>query len=74
MAIKPKDFKKQDKIEKAKRSMTIFCPHCGRRVHFYAFEKKGKQLCDWCGRYVFKNQKEEFKYRLNEEIKKQKRG
>lgn len=74
MLIKPKEFKEQDKIEGVKRTMTIFCPHCGRRVHFYAFEKKEKQLCDWCGRYVFKSQKDEFKYRLNEEIRKQKRG
>ena len=28
-----------------------------------------KQICDWCNNYVFKNKKEEFKYRLKEEMR-----
>lgn len=23
-----------------------------------------KQVCGWCGKYVFKNEKDEFKYRM----------
>ena len=49
---KTKHQKQEDLISEVKRSMKKFCPHCGRRVHFYAFEKKGKQLCEWCGKYV----------------------
>lgn len=25
-----------------------------------------KQVCDWCGRYVFKTKQDEFKFRLQE--------
>jgi hypothetical protein len=39
---------------------------CGRRVVI----PKGvdKNLCDWCGNYVFKDKKTEFKYRLKEKM------
>ena len=59
---------KEDLINEAKYKMKKVCPHCGRKMHFYAFEKKGKQLCDWCGRYIFKDKETEFKYRLKEKI------
>ena len=43
------------------------CKKCGRRVIIpYNIEK---QLCTWCGSYVFKNDQEEFKYRIKEYIK-----
>jgi hypothetical protein len=32
--------------------------------------EKEKMICSWCGCYVFKNKKDEFKYRLNNLIKK----
>lgn len=28
-----------------------------------------KQLCRWCGNWVFKNKKEEFKHRVKENIR-----
>lgn len=62
--------KEDSKLEHEKRRMKIKCPYCGTRIHFYAFEDKTKQLCDICGRYVFKNKQEEFKYRLKENMKK----
>jgi len=74
MAKKPKEYEEQDKLAQAQRRMKKFCPYCGKRVHFYAFEKKGKQLCDWCGRYVFKDKETEFNYRMKELLNKQKRG
>ena len=27
-----------------------------------------KQLCDWCGNYVFKSKEDEFKFRLKEKM------
>ena len=27
-----------------------------------------KVICSWCGKYVFKDKKEEFKYRLKEQM------
>ena len=41
---------------------------CGHRV-IIPFDKD-KKLCRWCGRYVFKNKKDEFVYKLKEKIKK----
>ena len=66
MAQKEKFKQYESLLDERKRKMTIFCPHCGRRVHFYAFEKADRQLCDWCGRYVFKDKFTEFKYRILE--------
>lgn len=40
---------------------------CGHKVIIPA--RVDKQLCSWCGRYVFKNNQEEFKYRIKEKIK-----
>lgn len=41
---------------------------CGRRsVIPYNVEKV---VCSWCGNYVFKNKKDEFKYRLEVQRKK----
>ena len=40
---------------------------CGHRVII----PKGidKQLCDWCNHYVFKEKSEEFKYRIQEKLR-----
>lgn len=29
-----------------------------------------RNICDWCGSYVFKNKKDEFEYRLKEKLNK----
>ena len=31
--------------------------------------KMDKVVCDWCGKYVFKDKKKEFEYRLREKMK-----
>ena len=41
---------------------------CGHKV--VISHNKTKSLCDWCGNYVFKDKKDEFKYRVKERIKK----
>lgn len=66
MARKARFGKEESLLDERKRNMKIVCPYCGRRVHFYAFEKSDRQLCDWCGRYVFKDKQTEFKYRVTE--------
>lgn len=35
---------------------------CGHKVMIE--NKREKTLCNWCGNYVFKNKKDEFKYRM----------
>ena len=37
---------------------------CGHRVIIPKWVDK--QICDWCGCYVFKNKKDEFNYRMKE--------
>lgn len=32
-------------------------------------QNKEKTLCSWCGNYVFKEKKDEFKYRMGELVK-----
>lgn len=39
---------------------------CGRKVVIPSWVDK--QLCDWCGRYVFKSKKDEFEYRMKEKM------
>ena len=41
---------------------------CGHRVVIK--HNQTKAMCSWCGRYVFKDNQEEFKYRISEQIKK----
>ena len=40
---------------------------CGHRVVIPKWVDKN--LCRWCGRYVFKNKKDEFEYRMKEKLK-----
>lgn len=59
-----KEYKRMtDNYEKAK-----YICKCGHRVIIPKWVDK--QLCDWCNCYVFKNKQDEFKYRLEEKIKK----
>lgn len=44
------------------------CKWCGRKsIIPYNIEKVE---CSWCHHYVFKNKQDEFKYRVNEKLKK----
>lgn len=53
----------QDEYDKVK-----YRCKCGHKVIIP--EKVNKQICSWCGRYVFKNKKDEFEFRLKERMKK----
>lgn len=53
----------QDELDKVKYT----CKHCGRRAIIPQWETK--KLCKWCGNYVFKNDKDEFNYRMKERLK-----
>lgn len=44
---------------------TIKCS-CGHSI----LTTKQKQLCDWCGKYVYKDKKLEFEERLKNNLKK----
>lgn len=55
----------EHEYDKVKYSCT-----CGHRVVIPKWIDKG--MCSWCGKYVFKNKKDEFKYRINEKLRKDK--
>ena len=44
----------------------IKCKHCG---HTVLLNNQVKTVCSWCGYYVYKNDLEEFKDRLINELK-----
>lgn len=51
-----------DELDKVKYT----CKYCGRRVVITS--KQSKNLCDWCGRYVYRNEKEEFINRVGTKL------
>lgn len=40
---------------------------CGHKVIIPQWVDKS--VCDWCGKFVFKDKKQEFEYRLREKLK-----
>ena len=43
---------------------------CGHKV--YIAYNKEKAICSWCNNYVFKSKEDEFRYRLQEKIRRTK--
>lgn len=46
------------------------CEHCGRKQ--YLFHSQVKPICDWCGHWIFKNEKEKFKHEMESRLCKNK--
>ena len=62
----PYNKKEMDKMPSNYRKNTYKCK-CGHSIVIaYNCEKV---VCSYCGNYVFKNKKDEFKYRMRERIK-----
>lgn len=55
------------KIHQESSENTYKCK-CGHSVPIKPYEKK--VLCHWCNKWVFKNEKDEFKFRLEEQRRK----
>ena len=53
------------KIAKILKPYSLKCKNCG---HTIVLVRQDKKICDWCGHYVFKDKKAEFKYRLKEQL------
>lgn len=49
------------KIMEAQQKLKVTCS-CGHRVLIPKFLKKA--ICDWCGHWVYKDKKDEFKEKL----------
>ena len=54
-------YEKPTNYTMTKRENYVKCK-CGKTVEFWHGESK--VLCTWCGNYVFKNDKEEFNYKM----------
>lgn len=55
------------KIHQERTENTYKCK-CGHSVPIQPYENK--VLCHWCNKWVFKNEKDEFKFRLEEQRRK----
>ena len=57
--------KKQIKKDVAKGVLyfqsCVKCENCGHSINL---DGKDKRICEWCGRYIFKDKKTEFLYRM----------
>lgn len=52
-----------EKILEERVKFRVYCS-CGHSMIIFPFEHRNKKLCTHCGRYVYKDKKEEFKERL----------
>lgn len=52
--------KEDKKLASIKQDYKKHCKYCGHTISFYAFEPD-KKLCNYCGRYNYKNEQAKFK-------------
>ncbi len=57
------DAKLFNRLEKNR----FYCSKCGHTVVMMPITKK--KMCTWCGTWVFRDKREEFKYRVKEGIR-----
>lgn len=60
-----KNINKRMIEERAK--FRIYCD-CGHSMVLFPFEHRNKKICSYCGKYVYKNEKEKFKEKLGVKI------
>lgn len=56
-------LRRSRKLESAIDEITFKCP-CGHSVEVF----RDRRVCNHCGRLIFKNKEDEFKYRLREKL------
>ena len=62
--------KTNDEIKRYSKNidkLKIQCKICGRKVPFVLGEDR--KPCGWCGNYIYKNDKVEFKYKMKGAIR-----
>ena len=62
-------YKDVEKYASIMSNHKVTC-QCGHRV--FMSKINDRVLCDWCGRYVYLDEKTEFKYKIKEAINKKK--
>jgi len=56
-------------MEKLQEELSNHTYTCNRGHRVVILPQKDKVICNWCKHYGFKNKQEEFKYRMNEKIR-----
>lgn len=51
-----------EKLHDEKTENRIYCKNCGHTLNIS--NRRDKRICNHCGMYVFKDEKEEFRYRM----------
>lgn len=64
MVIRTKADEEYQRRSDAYAENEFKCKNCGHKV--VVTKNAGKNLCSCCNNYVFRDSKEEFKYRMNE--------
>lgn len=64
------EFHKDEKMFEAIAKSRTYCK-CGHSISFYNTHKDYK-TCSWCGRKIYKTSQIKFKYKLMEEMRKNK--
>lgn len=64
-------FAEDDRMFEEYSKHKVRCKHCGHNSTIPVYVDK--RVCSWCGNYVFRTPEIEFKFRLDQEIKKRKR-
>lgn len=55
------------KMVEERTKFRIYCD-CGHSMVLFPFEHRNKKICSYCGKYVYKNEKEKFKEKLGAKI------
>lgn len=56
------------KKEKIATDYGVKCAHCGHRM--LITNRFDRVICTWCGNWIYRNKKAEFRYRIEKEMKK----
>ena len=57
-----KNFSDDNKLFEEYSKIRYYCRRCGHSVIIH--NNKDKVICDFCGYYIFKTPKDEFKFRM----------
>lgn len=55
--------KEMDKYLDSLSEAKIVCKKCGHKV---TFGRKDRVICSWCGHWIYKDDKTEYKYKIQE--------
>lgn len=64
------NFKNLIKLEEEMSKQKRYCKHCGHSIIFTPSAKNTRTICTWCGHWIYKNDKEEFKAELKKRYQK----